>query len=314
MGIFLAGVGLPAAAQSDYPAKPVRMIVGSAPGGGTDLVARALAPKLGNLLGQQVVVDNRPGANQMIGAELTAKSPPDGYTLLMAPAGFTINPSIYKQMAYDPVRDFTPISMVAIAPNVLVIHPALPPRTIKDLIALARARPTELTYGSSGVGSPSHLSGALFELLSKTKLTHVPYKGSGPAMIDLLGGHLQVSFPSLPGAIPFISSKRLVALGVTTRQRSPSLPDVPTIEEAGVPGYEVASWFGVMGPAKLPKDITVKLNTAVIQALQDRDLRQSLARDGSEPLGGTPEQFAARISSEIPKWAKVLAAAGFKPE
>jgi tripartite-type tricarboxylate transporter receptor subunit TctC len=292
----------------------VRLLVGAAPGGTTDLVARAIAPKLGALLGQQVIVDNRSGANQMIAAELTAKAAPDGYTILMAPAGFSINPALYKKLAYDPQKDFTPIGMVALAPNVLVVHPSIPARTVKALVALARAKPNSLSYGSSGVGSPSHLSGALFELLTGTHLVHVPYKGSGLAMTDLLGGNIQLSFPSIPGAIPHITSKRMVPLGVTSAERSASLPDVPTIAESGVKGYEVGSWFGLMAPAHLPETIQSRLNAATNQTLQTPDIRQMLLRDGAEPLGGSSQDFARTIQSDIEKWRRVIRSAHIEPK
>ncbi|GAA4324538.1 tripartite tricarboxylate transporter substrate binding protein [Pigmentiphaga soli] len=314
LGGCAAAAAGPAPAQQDYPNKPIRFLVGSAPGGTTDLVARAISQKMGALLGQQVVVDNRPGANQMIAADMTAKAPPDGYTLLMAPAGFAINPAIYKKLAYDPVKDFTPIAMVANAPNVLVVHPSVPARSVKELVALMKARPGALNYGSSGVGSPSHLSGALLEMLTRTKATHVPYKGSGPAMTDLLGGQLQMSFPSIPGAIPYINAGKLIPLGVTSKDRSQALPQVPTIAESGVPGYEVGSWFGVMGPGGMDRRLVARLNDIIRQTLAAPEIRQALMKDGAEPSGGTPEEFAATVNADIEKWGKVIRAAGISPE
>jgi tripartite-type tricarboxylate transporter receptor subunit TctC len=298
-----------AKAQSAYPTKPIRLLVGSEPGGTTDLVARVISKRMGELLGQAVVVENRPGANQTIAAELTAKAPPDGYVLYMVPAGFGINPALYKKLPYDSLKEFTPIAEVALAPNVLVVNPSVPARSVQELIALAHAKPGSLNYGSSGVGAPSHLAGALFALLTKSDMLHVAYKGSGPALTDLLGGNIQLSFPSIPGALPFITSGQLIALGVTTRIRSSMLKDVPTIEEAGVPGYDVGSWYGLSGPAALPAPVVARLNGAINQALKDPDLRQLLTREGAEPLGGSPQDFATVITTDIKKWTDVLKAA-----
>jgi tripartite-type tricarboxylate transporter receptor subunit TctC len=298
-----------AKAQSDYPTKPIRLLVGSEPGGTTDLVARVISKRMGELLGQAVVVENRPGANQTIAAELTAKALPDGYVLYMVPAGFGINPALYKKLPYDSLKEFTPIAEVALAPNVLVVNPSVPARSVQELIALAHAKPGSLNYGSSGVGAPSHLAGALFALLTKSDMLHVAYKGSGPALTDLLGGNIQLSFPSIPGALPFITSGQLIALGVTTRIRSSMLKDVPTIEEAGVPGYDVGSWYGISGPAALPAPVAARLNGAINQALKDPDLRQLLTREGAEPLGGSPQDFATVITTDIKKWTEVLKAA-----
>ena len=305
-----------AAAQADYPTRPIRMLVGFAPGGATDIVARIVAPRLGELLNQQrVVIDNRAGAAQVIASELTARAAPDGYTLFMTSAAFTINAALHRKLPFDSVRDFSPIVLTAATPNVLVVHPSVPARTIKDLIALARAKPGQLLYGSAGVGAPSHLSGVLFGLLAKVDITHIPYKGSGQVMTDLLGGQqLQMSFPALSGVVSHIKAGRLIALGMTSRQRSPSFPDVPTIEEAGLPGYEASSWFGLMGPGKLPRPLVVRLNGAVNQALKDTDIREQLSRQGADPVGGTAEEFAAIVASDIERWKKVVAAGGIKPE
>ena len=303
-----------AAAQSDYPVKAIHLLVGSAPGGTTDLVARVISKKMGQLLGQTIIVDNRPGANQSIAAETTAKASPDGYTVLMAPAGFSINAALYKKLPFDPIKDFTPIVQVALAPNVLLINPSVPARSIKELIALAREKPGSVSYGSSGVGAPSHLAGALFALLTKTNMLHVPYRGSGPAMGDLLGGSIQVSFPSVPGALPFIASGQLIALGVTTRVRSSSLKDVPTIEEAGVPGYDVGSWFGLVGPAGLPKQVVSRLNDAANQALKSPEVRELLTNLGADALGGSPEEFATTIEADIKKWTEVFKVVKVDPQ
>jgi len=300
------------AAQTDYPSKPIRFLVGVVPGGATDILARAIGQKLADNLRQQVVIDNRPGANQIIAAEMTAKSPPDGYTIQMVPSGFTINPAIYAKLPYDPVRDFTPISIVANVPNVLVIHPSIPARSVKSLIALVRKNPGQMSYGSSGVGSPSHLAGELFKLLSKVEFTHVPYKGQGQSMIDLIGGHLQLAFPSIPASIPHIKTGKLIALGVTPSQRASALPGIPTIDEAGLTGYEVSGWYGVLGPARIPKPLLTRINGEINRILQTPEMRELLSSQGADPLGTSPEEFVAVIAADLVKWAKVVAAAGIK--
>lgn len=314
--VLLVGVGARGAyAQSDYPNKPIRLIVGFAPGGTTDIVARIVAPKLGDALNQQrVVIDNRAGAAQIVASELTAKAAPDGYTLFMASAAFTINPSLHKKLPFDSVRDFSAIAIVAGTPNVLVVHPSVSARSVKELIALARAKPGQLLYGSAGVGAPSHLSGVLFNMLANVDITHVPYKGSGPAMTDLLGGQLQVSYPALSGVLNHIKSGKLIAIGVTSRQRSPALPDVQTIEESGLKGYEATSWFGLMAPAGIPKALLAKLNSVTNGVLRDPEVREQLARQGADPLGGSPEEFAAIIAKDTERWKKVVAAGGIKAE
>lgn len=305
-------IGCTAWAQTEYPNKPIRFLVGVVPGGATDFLARAIGQKLADNLRQQVVIDNRPGANQIIAAEMTAKSPPDGYTMQMVPSGFTINPAIYAKLPFDPVRDFTPICLVANVPNVLVIHPSIPARSVKALIALVRKNPGQMAYGSSGVGSPSHLAGELFKLLARIEFTHVPYKGQGQSMIDLIGGHLQLAFPSIPASIPHIKTGKLIALGVTPSQRASALPTVPTINEAGLTGYEVSGWYGVIGPAKIPKPLLDKINGEINRILQSPETREMLSSQGADPLGGSAEEFVAIIAADLVKWAKVVAAAGIK--
>ena len=301
-----------ASAQQDYPTKPIRLIVGVAPGGATEILARAVGTKMGENLRQQVIIDNRPGANHIIGGELTAKAPPDGYTIQMIPEGFVINPSIYAKLPFDPLRDFSAIAIVALVPNVLVIHPSIPARTLKDFIALARARPGQMNYGTSGVGAPSHMSAELLKILTGIEYTHVPYKGQGLAMIDLVGGHLHLAFPSIPASVAYIRSGRLIALGVTTAQRASALPDVPTIQEGGVPGYEVSGWYGVIGPAAMPKTLVARINREINTILQVPEMRELLSMQGAEPRTGTPEEFAAAMANDLQKWAKVVAAAGIK--
>jgi len=301
-------------AQKDYPARPIRFLVGVVPGGATDILARAIGQKLGENWQQQVVIDNRPGANQIIAAELTTKAAPDGYTLQMIPAGFAINPAMHRKLPYDPIRDFTAITMVADVPNLFVVHPSVAARSVNEFVAYARARPGQLSYGSSGVGSPSHLCGELFAIIAKVDLTHVPYKGQGQAVIDLLGGHLKLAFPSIPSSIQHIRSGKLIALGVASGKRSSSLPEVPTIHEAGLKGYEVTGWYGVIGPPRMPKTLLAKLNGEINRILEAPAMRQALLQQGIDPLGGTPEAFAAMIASDIAKWKKVVAAAGIKSD
>jgi tripartite-type tricarboxylate transporter receptor subunit TctC len=313
---FSLGVGCGssgALAQAGYPSKPIRFLVGVVPGGATDILARAIGPRLSERLKQQVVIDNRPGANQTIAAELTARSTPDGHTIIIVPSGYAINPSIYR-LRFDPVRDLAAIGLVAMVPNVMVVHPSVPARSAKEFIALARSRPGEFNFGSSGVGSPSHLCGELFQLATQVKLSHVPYKGQGQAMIDLLGGHLKLAFPSIPASIQHIKSGRMIALGVTPKQRSGALPDVPTLEQAGVPGYEVSGWYGVLGPARMPKAVVATLNSELVRMLQDPVMREMLSREGADPLTSSPEEFARTIAADIKKWEKVVKTVGIKVE
>ncbi len=301
----------PAFAQ-DYPAKPIRMIVGVAPGGATDILARAVGARLTETFKQQVIVENRPGANHIIGGELTAKSAKDGYTIQMIPEGFVINASVYAKLPFDPLKDFSPIAIVANVPNVLVVHPSLPARTVKQFAAIARARPGQLSYGSSSVGSPSHMSGELFKAMAKVDYVHVPYKGQAIALVDLMGGHIQFLFPSIPAAVQHVRSGRLVALGVTTAQRATALPDVPTIHEAGITGYEVSGWYGVIGPAGMPQAVVARLNKEINDYLHVPATRKQLSNEGAEPRTGTPEEFGVAMATDLQKWAKVVAAAGIK--
>jgi tripartite-type tricarboxylate transporter receptor subunit TctC len=301
-------------AQDPYPSKPIRFLAGAVPGGATDILARAIGQRLGDNLHQQVVIDNRPGANQIIAAEINSKALPDGYTILMVPSGFTINPAIYKTLPFDPVRDFTPIALVANVPNVLVVNPAIPARSVKDLIALLRTKPGQMSYGSSGVGSPSHLCAELFKLVTKVDFIHVPYKGNGQTMIELMGGQIQLSFPSIPASVNFIKAGRMIALGVTTQERASALPDIPTIAEAGVAGYEVSGWYGVLAPPNVPKALAARLNNEINRILNDPETRKMLSQQGADPLTGSPEHFAATIKADLTKWAKVVAAAGIKPQ
>jgi tripartite-type tricarboxylate transporter receptor subunit TctC len=259
-------------------------------------------------------VENRTGANGNIAAEATAKAPPDGYTLLMAANGLTINPSLYKQIAYNPVRDFSPITQVAFIPNVLVVHPSLPVKTVQEFVALARARPGQLTHGSSGTGSPGHLAGEVFKIMTHVEFLHVAYKSSSQALVDLLAGNLQLAFPTTFVAMPQIKAGKVRAVGVTSLRRSRSLPDTPTIAEAGVRGYEVVGFYGVLAPAGVPKDIVARLNGEITKALRAPDMQERLLRDGAEPVASTSEEFRAYIEADVAKWAKVIQQAGIRFE
>jgi tripartite-type tricarboxylate transporter receptor subunit TctC len=312
--VFLSSVASGVCAQKDYPNRPIRFLVGVVPGGATDILARVIGQKMSENWGQQVIIDNRPGANQIIAAGLTVNAAPDGYTLQMIPAGFAINPSMHKTLPYDPIRDFTPVTMVADVPNIMVVHPSIPVKNVADFITYARARPGQLSYGSSGIGSPSHMCGELFAIVAKVNLTHVPYKGQGQAVIDLLGGHLKLLFPSIPSIIQYIKSGRVIPLGVASAKRSSSLPEVPTIAEGGLKGYEVAGWYGVIAPPKMPKPLLAKLNGEINRIIAVPEMRQTLVQQGADPLGSTPEEFAKAIAVDIEKWKKVVAAAGIKPE
>jgi tripartite-type tricarboxylate transporter receptor subunit TctC len=301
----------PASAQGAYPTKPVRLVVPFPPGGTTDILARAVAQKLSETWGQQVIVDNRPGAGGNIGSELVAKSAPDGYTLLMGTVGtHAFNPSLYAKMPYDHVKDFTPVILVAGVPNVLVVNPSLPVNSVSELIAYGKANPNKLNFASSGNGTSIHLSGELFRTMTGVQMTHVPYKGSSPALTDLIAGQVQLMFDNLPSSLQFIRAGKLRALAVTSLERSSALPDVPTLAESGLPGFEASSWFGVLAPAGTPNDIIVKLNTAIAGWLATADAKEKLAAQGAIAAGGAPDAFVRHIAAESSKWAKVVKASG----
>ena len=309
----IAAAAAPVAAQS-YPSKPVRLIVPYPPGGGTDTLARVLSQKLSEALGQQVVIDNRPGAGANIGVELAAKAPADGYTLLMAAISNAISASLYSKLSYDLVRDFAPVTLLATTPHVLVVHPSLPVNSVKQLIVLAKARPGQLAYSSSGSGTPSHLGGELFDYMTDVKMTHVPYKGGGPSVIALLGGEVSVSFATMPSVIFQMNAGKLRGLAVTTAQRSPSAPQLPTVGEAGVPGYEMGSWYGLLAPAGTANEIVARLNAESAKVLKLPDVKQRLDATGFEALTSTPEEYGAYTKSEIEKWAKVVKASGARAD
>ncbi|HEV8517896.1 MAG TPA: tripartite tricarboxylate transporter substrate binding protein [Burkholderiales bacterium] len=299
----------------NYPAKPIRLVVPFTPGGSTDLVARIVAQKLEQAWGQQVIVENRPGAGGNIGVDYVAKSAPDGYTLIFGHIGtFGFGPSFYPKLPYDPIRDFAPIILYAMVPNMLVVHPSLPAKSVRELIALAKARPGQLNYGSSGSGSASHLAVEYFKLLSKTDITAIAYRGTGPMVIDLIAGQISLTITGVPPLYPQVKAGRLRGIAVASAKRLTLLPELPSIAEAGVPGYESTTWFGPLAPAKTPKDIIVKINTQLMQTLQSPDVRERFAAEGIEALGGTPDQFAEYIRSEIARWGRVIKEAGVRPE
>ena len=304
-----------AAAAAEYPAKPIRMLVGFAPGGGTDTTARVIAQPLSEALGQQVVVDNRAGAAGNIATDIASKSPPDGYTVLMGTiAALAINPSLYSKLPFDPVKDFEPVTLAVSSTNVLVVHPSLPVKSVKELIALAKAHPGKLTFGSSGIGGAGHLAGVLFDQLAGTKMVHVPYKGGAPAMIALVGGEVQLVFSTAETAVPQVKAGKIRALAVTIAKRTALLPDLPTIAEAGLPGYEANNWYGVLVPAKTPHAIVERLNREIVKILNSQPVKESLFRQGLDASPSTPQEFGAYIKSEIAKWAKVVKASGAKAE
>ena len=301
-------------AQPGYPNRAVRLVVPSSAGGGTDIVARIIAPRLSERLGQQVVVDNRAGAGTMIGGEIVAKAPPDGYTLLMAISTLATNPVVYKKMPYDALRDFAPVTQATSLPNILVVHPSVPVHTAKELIAFARAHPGQLNFGSPGTGTNPHLAMELFLNMAKIKMVHIPYKGSAPAIVDIVAGHIAVMAATALTGIPHVRSGRLRALAVTSAKRTAAAPDIPTLTEAALPGYEAVQWYGVLAPAQTPREIVARLHTEIARILQTPDIKERLLGDGADPVGSTPEEFTRFIRAETEKWAKVARDAGINPE
>ena len=302
-----------ASAADTYPSHPIRMLVGFAPGGGTDTTARALTPKLSERLGQQVIVDNRPGAAGNIATEITTKAPADGYTILMGTiAALSINPTLYGNLPFDPLRDLIPVTRAVDSTNILVVHPSVPAKTVKELIALAKTK--SLNGGSSGVGGAGHLALELFNVMAGTKIIHIPYKGGGPAMIDLVGGQINLIFATAASAIPHMQAGRIHALAVTTLNRSKLVPDLPTVSEAGLKGFEANNWYGIVVPAKTPKPIVERLNKEFVAVLNMPDIREILFKQGLDAAPSSPDAFGAYIRSETAKWAKVIKASGAKPE
>jgi len=310
--LLFSVVMLPAAAQT-YPSKPIRIIVPFAPGGGSDFIARFMAQKLTGSLGTQVIVENKPGAGGVIGIEQGIKSPADGYTLTLIASSYTVNPSVYK-LNFDPVADITPIVQMSQGPLLVVVNPSVPVKTAKDLIAMAKAKPGEINFASPGQGSVIHMATEYFDSMAKVKMNHIPYKGTGPALTDTIAGQTQVLFSSTATALPHVKSGKLKAIGVTTAKRIPALPDVPTVAESGLPGYEVVLWHGLIGPKDLPKAVVDKIGAEVNKILKQTETAAQLESDGVAPAGGTSAQFAATIKKEIGVWKKVAADAGVKAE
>lgn len=307
LGVF----GAQFAQAQPYPNKPVKIIAPFAPGGGTDFIARLIAQKLTEKLGAQVLVENKPGAGGNLGAEQAVKSPADGYTLLLVAGSYTVNPSLYK-LTFDPVNDITPIIQLSQGPFIVAVHPSVQAKTLKELIEFAKQHPDKLSYASAGSGSITHLASAMFVDMAKVKIVHIPYKGTGPALNDTMAGNTQLLFGSPASTIPHVKSGRLRAIAVTTTKRIGAAPDVPTVAEAGLPGYEVVLWHGLVGPKGLPKAVVDKINAEANQILKAPEMDKLLATDGVAPAGGTPEQFAATIKSDIERWRKVVQQAGVK--
>ena len=303
----------PAVHAQTYPTKTIRFLVGFPPGGTNDIVARIVAPKLGEYLGQQVIVDNRGGANTAIATEIGARAVPDGYTILLNAPGHATNPALMK-LSFDSVRDFAFITLIAEAQNLLVAHPSLPVRSVKELIALSKKNPGKINYGSSGTGTTVHLSAALFEYMSGVKWVHIPYKGGGPGLVAVMSGEVSLYFGNMPTVIRQARDGKLRAIAVTGAKRAPAAPDIPTVAESGIPGYEVTAFYGLSAPAKTPKPILDRLHAETVRAINAPDIREKLQSLGADPVGNTPEQYAAFMQNEIAKWGKVIKAAGIKGE
>jgi tripartite-type tricarboxylate transporter receptor subunit TctC len=303
-----------ALAQSNYPNRPIRIVVPTASGGGGDLIARLIAQGLTERWGRQVVAENRTGAGTMIGGEVVAKSAADGYTLLLGVSTLAINPATYKKVPYDARRDFAPITQAVLAPNLMMVHPAVPAKTVKEMIAFAKARPGQVAYASAGFGTNPHLSMELFSTMAQIRMIHVPYKSSTPGVIDLIAGHVAIMAPNIISGIPHVRSGKLRALGVTSAQRINAAPDIPTIAEGGLPGYEAVQWYGLLAPAGTPQDIIARLHQESVAILNAPESRSRIAGDGAELVASSPEEFAAFIAAETVKWAKVAKAAGIQPE
>jgi tripartite-type tricarboxylate transporter receptor subunit TctC len=302
------------ALAQNYPAKPIRYVVGYTPGGAADILARAVGAKLTEAWGQSVIVENRSGAGTNIGSEIAAKSPPDGYTLFMPTVANAINVTLYPKLAYDPIKDFTFVTNIATVPGIVVVHPSVPAKNVKELIALAKAHPNELRHGSTGIGSPHHLAGELFKTMAGIKMIHVPYKGASPALVDVVAGHIEIYFGAFVSVLPHVKSGRVRALGVTTLKRVSVLPEVATIDEQGLKGFETGSWFGVAVPTGTPRDIVNKLHSEVVRIIKLPEVTDRIASEGAQFVGDTPEQFTAFFKAEIVKWGNAVRASGAKPE
>ncbi len=315
---LIAGLLAPAYATAQapaYPDKPVRFVVPFTPGGSADMFARAIGQKLGEAWGEQVIIDNRGGSAGIIGSEIVAKSPADGHTLMLGiTANIAINPGLFPKMAYDPVRDFAPVTLIAAAPYAMLVTPSLPARTVQEFIALAKARPGQLNYASTGSGSAGHLTAALFASMAGVELTHVPYKNIGSILVDMFAGRIEMMFVGLVSAQPHIKAKKLRAIGITGARRSPLMPELPTVAESGVRGFEVTGWYGVFVPARTPPAIVAKLNAEIVRIMKLPDVRERFAAEGAELVGNTPAQFAAFIAAEIAKWSRVIKLSGARPD
>jgi len=312
--LFVVLLAVTAASAQDYPARPVRMVAPSSPGGAIDLLSRIVSQKLAEAWSQSVIVDNRPGATGNIGAELVAKATPDGYTLLLAGTPHAINMSLFRNLRYDLARDLAPINAVATFPSLIAVHPSVPVRSVGELIALAKSRPGELNFGSAGSGSPNHLSLEIFKRMANVNMVHIPYKGSGPLLTELLAGQVQLASLGLPPSLQHVNGGKLRAIAVTSLTRSPLLPVVPTVNESGLPGFEVSSWYGVFAPAGLPRHLVTKLNADIASLLAAADIKERLAALGAEPLPLSPEDFGRHVRAEIAKWAKAVAESGVKAD
>ena len=299
---------------TSYPSKPVRTIIGYAPGGGSDIMGRIMGQELARAFGQQFVVENRAGAAQNVAAEFIARAPADGYTLFVSSAALGINISLYPKINYHPIKDFAPIAVYAISPNLLITHPSLPVKNVKEFIAFAKQNPGKLNYSTSGSGSTQHLSGEMLKVMTGIGITHIPYRGSAPSMTALLSGEVEFSFNNIPASINYVQSNRLRALAITSAKRSPLLPNLPTMAEAGVPKFETATWYGLLGPAAMPRDIVMKLNQTVNTIVKTPDFSKRLAQLGADPVTETPEYFSNFLKAEIERWAPVVKASGAKPE
>ena len=310
-GLMAAG---PATAADVYPSKTIRLVVPFAPGGGSDIVARLLSPKMTEALGQTVVVDNRAGASANLGAAVVAKAAPDGYTLLLANANYTINPSLFKSLPFDPVREFAPVALLANVTNVLAIHPSIPAKSVKELISFAKAHPGQLNFASPGNGTSSHLAGELFRQVAKIEVVHIPYKGATPAITDLIAGQVSFTMASVLSVLPYAKQGRLRMLAVTTAKRSGALPDIPTISEAGLPGFEVSNWYGILATGGTPRPAVDRLNSELARIARVPDLAEKLAAQGADPATGTPEEFERFIQAELKKGSAVVRSAGINPE
>jgi tripartite-type tricarboxylate transporter receptor subunit TctC len=313
-GLLLTLACIPVVFGAGYPERPIRLIVSYPPGGGTDVTARTIVGRLSENLGRQVVIDNRPGAGSTIGTDLVAKATADGYTLLMSDTTFGIVPGLYGKLPYDALRDFQPVTQITGVPGALVIHPAVPATSVKELVALAKSKPGGLNFGSGGVGTPVHMAGELLKLAANIEIVHIPYKGAGPAFTDLLGGHFQLMFPTLQSAVPHIKSGRLRLLALTSEKRSPAFPEVPVMEEAGVPGVIAVAWFGIHAPKATPPAIVARVHAEAVKTLQDPVIKQRFISEGADAVGSSPQQFSRFVADEIAKWTKVVKVSGIKAE